>query len=167
MRASDHRREETVAVLRAGALAGCLTLDTFAERVGAAYSASLAEELDDLVADLPPGRRGRVAGFLRRLAGAVARRPVASGSPALEIEVRIPTDVPTLTVGRASECDVVVGERTVSRFHAELRHAAGRWSVRDLDSKNGTWLNGRRVREAPVAGGDVLRLGALRMDLRL
>jgi pSer/pThr/pTyr-binding forkhead associated (FHA) protein len=62
---------------------------------------------------------------------------------------------------------VVVGESTVSRTHAELRHKAGRWFIRDLGSKNGTWLNGRRVREAPVARGDVLRLGSLRMELRL
>jgi pSer/pThr/pTyr-binding forkhead associated (FHA) protein len=39
--------------------------------------------------------------------------------------------------------------------------------VRDLGSLNGTWLNGARVREARVCRGDVLCLGALRMELRL
>jgi pSer/pThr/pTyr-binding forkhead associated (FHA) protein len=73
-----------------------------------------------------------------------------------------------VTVGRSRDCDVVVGEETVSRHHAELRHGDGdTWTVRDLDSTNGTWLNGARVREARVFGGDVLRLGGLRMDLRL
>jgi pSer/pThr/pTyr-binding forkhead associated (FHA) protein len=63
---------------------------------------------------------------------------------------------------------VVVGERSVSRFHAELRHDDhDDWTVRDLDSTNGTWLNGARVREARVFRGDVLRLGGLRMELRL
>jgi pSer/pThr/pTyr-binding forkhead associated (FHA) protein len=73
-----------------------------------------------------------------------------------------------VTVGRSQDCDVVVGEETVSRFHAELRHRrGGGWTVRDLDSLNGTWLNGSRVREARVGRGDVLCLGGLRMELRL
>ena len=147
-------------MLRAGALDGCLTLDTFAERVGAAYAAREESELEALVEDLPS--RFSLRDWLRR----AFSRPGPS-EPALEIEVRLPRDTPLLTVGRAHECDVVVGEGTVSRFHAELRHRAGRWFVRDLDSKNGTWVNGRRVREAPVARGDVLTLGTLRMELRL
>lgn len=146
-------------MLRAGALDGCLTLDTFAERVGAAYAAREESELEALVEDLP-----RREGFLRATLSKLLRRPA---EPALEIEVRLPRDAPLVTVGRASECDVVVGEGTVSRFHAELWHRAGRWFVRDLDSKNGTWVNGRRVREAPVARGDVLTLGTLRMELRI
>jgi pSer/pThr/pTyr-binding forkhead associated (FHA) protein len=136
-------REKTVAALRERALDGCLTLDTFAFRVGAAYRAKTEEELGDLVADQPP-------------------------PPALEIEVSIPRSTEAVTVGRSQDCDVVVGEETVSRFHAELRHGDGdEWTVRDLDSTNGTWLNGSRVREARVSRGDVLRLGGLRMELRL
>jgi pSer/pThr/pTyr-binding forkhead associated (FHA) protein len=70
-------------------------------------------------------------------------------------------------VGRSRECDVVLGEETVSRFHAELRHDADAWMIRDLDSTNGTWLNGARVDEARVLGGDELWLGGLRVELRL
>jgi hypothetical protein len=154
MRASDHRREETVAVLRAGALDGCLTLDAFGERVAAANAAGSAAELDALVEDLSAARGGR----LRRLLGRRSGRSV---------EVKVTPSSPAVTVGSARVCDVVVGEETVSGVHAELRHRAGRWFVRDLGSASGTWLNGRRVREAPVMRGDVLRLGALRLDLRL
>jgi FHA domain/Domain of unknown function (DUF1707) len=174
MRASDHLREETVAALRERALDGCLTLDTFAERVDAAYRARTVEELDLLVADLPVDLPVRRRDRLRALRAALwqglvgtARRHVPA-PPALEIEVRLPRGTPAVTVGRSRDCDVVVGEATVSRFHAELRHDDGdRWIVRDLDSTNGTWLNGTRVREAPVCRGDVLRLGGLRMELRL
>ena len=63
---------------------------------------------------------------------------------------------------------MVVGEETVSRHHAELLHDdRGKWTIRDLDSTNCTWLNGSRIREARVSRGDVLRLGALRLELRL
>jgi FHA domain-containing protein/uncharacterized protein DUF1707 len=168
MRASDDRRERTVAALRDRALDGCLTLDTFADRVDAAYHARTVEELDRLVEDLPhqPGRVATIGAALRRAFHSVAG-PFESERPALQIEVRLPPEADSVTVGRSGLCDVVVGEGTVSRFHAELRHGDGAWTVRDLDSTNGTWLNGMRVREAPVSGGDVLRLGGLRLDLRL
>src|SRR4051794_11388548 len=116
MRASDEGRERTVAVLRERALDGCLTLDTFAGRVDAAYRAKTIEELDVLVADLPreDGWRGGVRRVVARLGG----RDSHEAPPALEIEVRLPADAETLTVGRSHVCDVVLGEETVSRFHA-------------------------------------------------
>jgi hypothetical protein len=166
VRALDHLREQTVAALRERALDGCLTLDTFAQRVAAAYRAKTEEELADLLADLPSNgktllRRGRIA--LAKL----WRRPEPP-KPAVEIEVLMPRSAEALTLGRSQACDVVVGEETVSRFHAELRHGDGdEWTIRDLESTNGTWLNGTRIREARIFRGDVLRLGGLRLDLRL
>ena len=152
-------------MLRERALDGCLTLDTFAGRVDAAYRAKTIEELEVLVADLPREEGWR--GVMRRLLARLAPESPASG-PAVEVEVRLPATADAVTLGRSTACDVVVGEETVSRFHAELRHGDhDAWVVRDLDSTNGTWLNGSRVTEAPVARGDVLRLGRLRVELRL
>jgi hypothetical protein len=166
MRASDERREETVAALRERALDGCLTLDTFAGRVDAAYRAKTVGELDALVADLPRADGWRAAA--RRALEWLVPHAETDAPPSLEIEVRLPPSADAVTVGRSRTCDVVVSEETVSRFHAELRHADDdAWIVRDLDSTNGTWLNGSRVREARVCGGDVLWLGGLRMELRL
>jgi FHA domain-containing protein/uncharacterized protein DUF1707 len=169
MRASDHRRETVVAALRERALDGCLSLDTFAGRVDAAYHAKTVEELDAIVSDLPNrgARLHRLSESVRRVVSGIGRRP-HSAPPSLEIEVRLPPSADAVTVGRSRDCDVVVGEETVSRFHAELCHRDGdTWVVRDLDSTNGTWLNGARVREARVGRGDVLWLGGLRMELRL
>jgi hypothetical protein len=166
VRASDQSREETVAALRERALDGCLSLDTFAQRVEGAYRAKTEEELADLVADLP---RPHVRLRDRLLAGLspLWRRPERA-PPALEIEVLLPRSAEALTLGRSHDCDVVVGEETVSRYHAELRHGDGdEWTIHDLDSTNGTWLNGSRIREARVFRGDVLRLGGLRLELRL
>lgn len=168
MRASDDRRQWTVAALRDCALAGRLALDTFAGRVDAAYRARTVEELDRLLDDLPHPHR-RLAAFgaaLRRAFERMVARPGAERR-AREVEVRLPRERGAVTVGRSGECDVVVEEGSVSLFHAELRHGDGAWTVRDLDSTNGTWVNGRLVREARVRGGDVLRLGGLRLDLRL
>src|SRR3954451_9473925 len=113
MRVSDQGRERTVAVLRERALDGCLTLDTFAGRVDAAYRAKTVEELDALVADLPhdDGWRGALRRFVAR---AVAHEEEAV-APALEVEVRLPATADAVVVGRSNACDVVVGEQTVSR----------------------------------------------------
>jgi pSer/pThr/pTyr-binding forkhead associated (FHA) protein/S1-C subfamily serine protease len=50
--------------------------------------------------------------------------------------------------------------RVVSTRHAELRHVNDAWLIADLGSRNGTYVNGRRVQgEAPIAVGDEVRLG--------
>src|SRR5436190_9482827 len=49
------------------------------------------------------------------------------------------------TLGRASTNRIVVRDEGCSREHAEVYHADGRWRLRDLQSLNGTRLNGQRV----------------------
>jgi predicted component of type VI protein secretion system len=52
------------------------------------------------------------------------------------------------------------GDRRVSRLHAVLERIGGRWCVRDLDSRNGTFVNGARVvSERPLRSGDEIRIG--------
>jgi len=66
-------------------------------------------------------------------------------------------------LGRSPECAIAfAGEHAgvVSAFHAELRHGATGWQLKDLGSRNGTFLNGRRVTgEALLKAGDVIGLG--------
>jgi DNA-binding NtrC family response regulator len=63
------------------------------------------------------------------------------------------------TAGSAVHCELVVADRAVSRVHAELTpEADGLW-VRDLGSRNGTYVNGVKVVEARVPPGATLRLG--------
>jgi hypothetical protein len=70
-------------------------------------------------------------------------------------------------VGRASTCDFVLADDdAVSRRHAEIAVRAGLCLVRDLDSCNGTVLNGRLVRRARLRRGDVLRLGETEIRVR-
>jgi signal transduction histidine kinase len=70
-------------------------------------------------------------------------------------------DRPTL-IGR-ERANVRLDDTTCSRRHAELRPSAygDRWTVRDLNSSNGTWLNGNRVfgQPTPIKSGDQLRVG--------
>ena len=71
-----------------------------------------------------------------------------------------------LWLGRLDSCDVVVEDLSVSRLHARLVYRAGAWILQDLDSTNGTIVNGRRVGRCVLRPGDRVRLGehAIRVD---
>lgn len=56
----------------------------------------------------------------------------------------------TFRIGRAEECDIRFLEEDVSRVHAEVRFHAGAWRISDLGSSNGVWINGRKIKEAPL-----------------
>ena len=68
-------------------------------------------------------------------------------------------------IGRGKDCDVVLPERPVSRYHAEIRRRGNRYLLRDLDSKNGTCLNGQEIDgPIPLQDGDEIQI-ALRVKL--
>jgi ABC-type multidrug transport system ATPase subunit len=77
---------------------------------------------------------------------------------------RYPLDVPIVTVGRATNNDVVINHPTVSGKHLSLGMTSGGLTVTDLNSTNGTQLNGQRIppnTPQPFKVGDVLRIGDL------
>lgn len=60
-----------------------------------------------------------------------------------------------LVIGRDPECDICISDRQVSRTHAVIRREGDGFTIQDLSSKNGTWLNGERLTEpATLADGD-------------
>ncbi|HMB51744.1 MAG TPA: FHA domain-containing protein [Thermoanaerobaculia bacterium] len=81
-------------------------------------------------------------------------------------ERRIELEPGELVIGRDPGADLVLDDATVSRHHAILSVAAERVTLQDLDSSNGSFVNGRRLRgEGDLAAGDRLRLGRIRMAL--
>jgi pSer/pThr/pTyr-binding forkhead associated (FHA) protein len=70
--------------------------------------------------------------------------------------------VGVLTVGRAPEAAIFLDDVTVSRHHAEFRHGAQGWSVRDVGSLNGTYVNRVRVDDQQLGGGDEVQIGKFR-----
>jgi ABC transport system ATP-binding/permease protein len=70
---------------------------------------------------------------------------------------QLPTKV--LRIGRAPDSDIVVSDLSVSRHHAELRRTATGYQIVDLDSHNGTFVNGQQVGSAPLTEGDIVGIG--------
>ena len=114
---------------------------------GAEFSeAEFAEPLDDTsVEALPVGT-----------ALLVVRRGPNAGS-------RFLLDSDLTTVGRHPGSDIFLDDVTVSRRHAEFyRHAHG-FTVRDVGSLNGTYVNRDRIEEAALADGDEVQVGKFRL----
>jgi len=65
-----------------------------------------------------------------------------------------------ITIGRTDENDVVLYDGGVSRNHCRVYLDQGRWHVEDLESQNGTQLNGQKVRSEPLEAGDKITVGA-------
>jgi pSer/pThr/pTyr-binding forkhead associated (FHA) protein len=67
------------------------------------------------------------------------------------------------TMGRATRADFVVDAALVSRLHCRLAAGAGEIEAVDLESTNGTYVNGERVARAMLKDGDMLRVGAVEL----
>jgi pSer/pThr/pTyr-binding forkhead associated (FHA) protein len=68
------------------------------------------------------------------------------------------------TVGRATGADFSIDAALVSRIHCRLiATAGGDLEVRDLDSTNGTFVNGKRVQSAQLASGDRIQIGRVEL----
>ncbi|MDQ3249170.1 MAG: FHA domain-containing protein [Chloroflexota bacterium] len=70
-----------------------------------------------------------------------------------------------LNIGRSEECDIALPDRQVSRFHARVAWQGDCYELEDLDSKNGTHLNGQELQGSePLHDGDEIQI-ALRFKL--
>jgi hypothetical protein len=175
LRASDAEREEAVAALQERFAAGQLSQNTFVARMEAALGARDRRELADLFTDIEAPRRNQMMswdGLRPRVAAAVstlwetvvAAAGRASGPPRLIFPAGGQT---RFTIGRDPNCDLVIPDISVSRWHAGLARGAAGWLLSDLGSTNGTRLNGWRVRDAvPVRCGDRVSFGAVTFELR-
>src|SRR5688500_4346246 len=80
------------------------------------------------------------------------------GLDGTEKSYRLQTHRP-FTVGRDPGNDIILRDPKVSRHHAEIVFERGFFVLHDLASANGTYVNGKRIRVAPLTHGAKLRLG--------
>jgi hypothetical protein len=66
-------------------------------------------------------------------------------------------------IGRSPDCEIFLDDVTVSRNHAVLVERDGKFFVEDEGSLNGTFVNRRRIDDAPLQNGDELQIGKYRL----
>ena len=72
-----------------------------------------------------------------------------------------------LVIGRLSECDIVVNDSNVSRRHAEIWRTTEGIAVRDLNSTNGTFVNGHKITAVSISPKDEIEVGTMSMRIEL
>jgi hypothetical protein len=167
LRPSDADRERALSALKAGSREGRLSLDTFSGRVERAFAARSRAQLRELVDDLPARRASvrTLSAAVSALSALAAELEAAWREPRLP-RLALPRGRAVVTIGRASDCDCVLADETVSRHHALLRRVNDRWLLVDLKSTNGTRLNGWRLaEEIDVRPGDRVSFGTARFRL--
>src|SRR5437016_1779872 len=114
----------------------------------------LRHTVHGLEAYVPPSPRsaagGSLASFLVRSGGLAGQR--------------LSVKTPVVNIGRADYNDLVVPDPSVSTSHAKLQRREGVWVLVDLDSTNGTFVDGEQVKgDAPLAPGATVRLGDVQL----
>jgi FHA domain-containing protein/uncharacterized protein DUF1707 len=155
-RVSDADRALAIGRLRRSYAAGYMSLDTFAERMDHALAAKTLDDLRGLLHDLPSmaSIQDRIRRALRRF-----RLP----PPALPLTLPQELEADSFLIGRSDACDLVLGDQTVSRRHAQLSRTSVGWLLSDLGSTNGTRVNGWRVKQVRLRPGDRVQVGRVRL----
>ena len=160
-------RKQIASTLNTAYADGLLSHETFLHRLDQLFERRLIDPVR-LIGDLSTrGARRRPAWFIRAV-DLVTRWPRATGvePPAVLLALDWSGGPGELILGRHHACDVLLSDPSVSRRHARLIFRDGSWVLQDLDSTNGTLVNGVQVGRCALRPGDRLALGdeQLRID---
>ncbi len=72
-----------------------------------------------------------------------------------------------ISIGRGKRCDIVLTDKKSSRKHVIIRRNGSVFTIRDLDSANGTFINGIRIQEQELLGDEVIRVGEVELKLEI
>lgn len=74
-------------------------------------------------------------------------------------EQKVRIEKQKITIGRGLDVDLIINDRLSSRLHCAIECKDSAWHIHDLNSRNGTYLNGKRVKSAPLKPGDRIGIG--------
>lgn len=83
-----------------------------------------------------------------------------------EGETALPVNEEQISIGRSEENSVVIDDPNVSRQHALIEKKDGRYILKDLQSTNGTFVTGSRVKHHSLHNGDVIMIGTTKLQFR-
>ena len=98
--------------------------------------------------------------FCRDQGQAVAGGVFLAVAQGKNVGTRFPVAAGALTIGRSAENDIHLADAGVSKIHARVSLVEGKLVLQDLDSKNGCFVNGRRMTRAVLRHKDSIQLGS-------
>lgn len=130
------------------------------------------EEKKEVQQEQPDAQRGWEGNYTRRLFDSPLKAYILElydlKKPENRYRVRVSNSI---KIGRKHECDICIDNATLSGVHCEIGLRNGKMYIRDLNSTNGTYLNGNlnSGAEEELISGSILSLGAvkLRVELRM
>lgn len=122
------------------------------EHLGQDFASRLADLEDSATAD----EQAAIAALPAGSALLIVRRGPTVGA-------RFLLDTDLTVAGRHPDADIFLDDVTVSRRHAEISRVAAVFSIRDLDSLNGTYLDGARTSGGVLQDGSEIQIGKYRM----
>ncbi len=111
-------------------------------------------------ASLNTQARTRV-GSVPRIKATLSLAPGAANVSSLEI------NKDEISIGRGKNCDIVLTDKKSSRKHTVIRKQGVNFLVVDLQSANGTYLNGVKIQEQSLSGDDVIKIGDTEIQFRV
>ncbi|MAQ19747.1 MAG: hypothetical protein CMN30_33710 [Sandaracinus sp.] len=88
--------------------------------------------------------------------------------PGREVGRRVVVDKDPFVIGRSSRSDLEIETESASKRHARIERTAEGWQVTDLESTNGTKLNGKAFRGSKaLTSGDVIVVGHVELEWRI
>jgi hypothetical protein len=160
-------RRQIARTLQAAYADGLLSEDTFVQRLDRVLQDRLIDPLR-LIGDLSlrtsaGGLRSRLTAAMNTLIGRFGDPDGRSHSDWTLLALDWQGEREELLLGRLHTCDLSLSDLSVSRRHARLVFRDGRWILQDLDSTNGTTVNGLRVGRCELRPGDRVMLGDHRL----
>ena len=64
-----------------------------------------------------------------------------------------------MIIGRHDSCDIILNDHSVSRHQAKIEYQQGKYILTDLESTNGTFVNGKKITPHPLKAGDTIKAG--------
>ena len=166
-------RDRLAGVLNAAFTEGLLSEQTLSHRLGLLFGPRLIEPsgvVGDLALRAHPRRwlvldaLAAILAEVRANAGGVLGGRRADTAP-LVLARDWTGAQDELTIGRDADCEIGLGDSTVSRRHARLIFRDDAWVIQDLASKNGITVNGAAVGRCQLRPGDRVSLGLQLIDI--
>ena len=72
-----------------------------------------------------------------------------------------------ILIGRGQDCDIVLDDKKASRKNSLIRRAGLSFSIKDLDSSNGTYINGEKITEKELSSDDLIQIGNVEIEFKV